>query len=72
MTLMHMPVEQRQAASPRPYIFIQDNARRHQQLSKIGDVDPSCLHFGEINARLFQKLYAVLSKHVISQLELPA
>ena len=54
------------------YIFVQDNARGHKQFAKVGDVNPPSFHFGKVNARLLEKLYAVLCKHVIRQLKLPA
>ena len=53
------------------HIFVQNNARRHQQLAKVGDINPSCLHLGKVDARLLKKLYAILGKHVIRKLELP-
>lgn len=32
------------------YILIQNNARRHQKLSKVGDINSSGLHLGKVNA----------------------
>ena len=53
------------------HIFIQNNARRHQQLAKIGNINSACLHLGKVDARLLEKFYAILGKHVIRKLELP-